>query len=97
VYGDNNLNITYQGTTANFFPVRNYVMASGFAFTDQDVAAYNHVVVIGSDLANTLLVKLSSLSARASASATLRFASLAFSSHGTGPGGVNQDDLALVP
>jgi putative ABC transport system permease protein len=98
VYNDNNLNITYQGTTANFFPVRNYVMAKGYAFTDQDVAAYNHVVVIGSDLANTLFganidpigknIRLGNNSFRVVG---------VLKPMGTGPGGVNQDDLALIP
>jgi putative ABC transport system permease protein len=98
VYGDNNLNITYQGTTANFFPVRNYTLTKGYAFTDQDVAAYNHVVVIGSDLAKTLFgsnidpigknIRLGSNSFRVVG---------VLKSMGTGVGGVNQDDLALVP
>ena len=98
VYGDNNLNITYQGTTANFFPVRNYVLTKGYPFTDQDVAAYNHVTVIGSDLAKTLFgtnidpigksIRLGNNSFRVVG---------VLKSMGTGPGGVNQDDLALIP
>ncbi len=98
VYNENNLNVTYQGTTANFFPVRNYVLAKGYAFTDQDVAAYNHVVVIGSDLAKTLFgtginpigksIRLGNISFRVTG---------VLAPMGTGPGGVNQDDLALIP
>ena len=98
VYGDNNLNVTYQGTTANFFPVRNYVLAKGFAFTNEDVAAYNHVVVIGSDLANTLFgANIDPINK------TIRLGNNSFrvvgvmKPMGTGVGGVNQDDLALVP
>jgi putative ABC transport system permease protein len=98
VYGDNNLNITYQGTTANFFPVRNYVLAQGYAFTDEDVAAYNHVAVIGSDLANTLFGPNIDPIGK-----TIRLGNVSFRVDGvlkplgTGPGGVDQDDLALIP
>jgi putative ABC transport system permease protein len=98
VYNDNNLNITYQGTTANFFPVRNYVLANGYAFTDEDVAAYNHVTVIGSDLANTLFGPNIDPVGK-----TIRLGNVSFrvdgvlKPMGTGPGGVNQDDLALIP
>jgi putative ABC transport system permease protein len=97
VYGSNSLTVTYQGTTANFFPVRNYTVASGYPFTDQDVAAYNHVVVIGSDLANTLFGQLNPIGKN------LRLKNTSFRvvgvlpSKGTGVGGVNQDDLAIIP
>lgn len=98
VYDENNLTVTYQGTTANFFPMRNYVMAKGYAFTDQDVAAYNHVAVIGSDLAKTLFG-----SGIDPIGKSIRLGSVSFrvvgvlAPMGTGPGGVNQDDLALIP
>jgi putative ABC transport system permease protein len=98
VYGDNDLTVTYQGTTANFFPVRNFTVANGAAFTNQDVAAYNHVAVIGSDLATTLFgnnidpvgqnIRLKNI--------TFRVIGV-LSPKGTGPGGVNQDDIVIVP
>ncbi len=98
VYGDNDLTVTYQGTTANFFPVRNFTVANGYPFTAQDVAAYNHVAVIGSDLAKTLFganidpvgqnIRLKNV--------TFRVVGV-LAPKGTGPGGVNQDDMVLVP
>ena len=98
VYGDNDLTVTYQGTTANFFPVRNFTVANGYPFTAQDVAAYNHVAVIGSDLAKTLFganidpvgqyIRLKNISFRVVG---------VLAPKGTGPGGVNQDDMVLVP
>jgi len=98
IYGDNDLTVTYQGTTANFFPVRNFTVANGQPFTATDVAAYNHVVVIGSDLATTLFganinpvgkdIRLKNT--------TFRVVGV-LAPKGTGPGGVNQDDLAIVP
>ncbi len=98
IYGDNDLTVTYQGTTANFFPVRNFTVANGYPFTAQDVAAYNHVAVIGSDLATTLFgqnvdpvgqnIRLKNT--------TFRVVGV-LAPKGTGPGGVNQDDLVLIP
>ena len=98
VYGDNNMTVTYQGTTANFFPVRNFVVANGYPFTAADVAAYNHVTVIGSDLAKTLFGPYMNPIGK-----EIRLKNTTFrvvgvlESKGTGPGGVNQDDLALIP
>src|SRR5277367_28920 len=53
-FGDNSETVTFDGIPANFFTVRNFAVANGYPFTDNDVQAYNHVAVIGSDLANTL-------------------------------------------
>lgn len=98
VYGENNLNATYQGVTANFFVMRNYTVTNGFAFTDQDVSAFNHVAVIGSDLATTLFgqninpvgkdIRLGNTTFRVDG---------VLKPMGIGPGGVNQDDLVLIP
>ncbi len=98
VYGDNNLTITYQGVTANFFSIRNYTVTNGLPFTDQDVSAYNHVTVIGSDLATTLFGKNID-----PINKSIRLGNTTFrvvgvlKPMGVGPGGINQDDLALVP
>ncbi len=98
VYGSNNLTITYQGTTADFFPVRNYTVVKGSPFTNQDVAAYNHFAVIGSELTKTLFgpsmnpigknILIGNDSFRVTG---------VLSPMGVGPGGVNQDDIALIP
>ncbi len=98
VNGDNNLTVTYQGTTADFFPVRNYTLAQGYPFTNQDVAAYNHFAVIGSDLAKTLFgpnmnpIGKNFMLGNSSFRVTGVLAPM-----GVGPGGVNQDDLVLIP
>jgi putative ABC transport system permease protein len=98
VYGENNLTVTYQGTTANFFPVRNYVMAKGYPFSANDVTSHNHVAVIGSDLATTLFGQYINPIGK-----DIRLKNVDFrvvgvlEPKGTGVGGVNQDDLAIVP
>ena len=55
VYGNNNVNINFTGSTADFFAVSNLGKVSkGQTFSKADVDSGNHVVVIGPDLANTL-------------------------------------------
>src|SRR5665647_1164551 len=54
VYGNNNKTVSYQGVTADMFPVRNFTVSQGYAFTKTDVDSANHVAVIGPDLASTL-------------------------------------------
>ena len=56
VYGDNDMTITYQGTTANFFPVRDFTRSKDILLP-QPMSLLNHVAVIGSDLAKTLFGK----------------------------------------
>jgi putative ABC transport system permease protein len=98
VYGENNLTVTYQGVTANFFEMRNYTLTKGLPFTSQDADAYNHVAIIGSDLAKTLFgsnIDPIGKSMRLGSN-TFRVTGV-LKSLGIGPGGVNQDDLVLIP
>ncbi len=98
IYGDNSLIVTYEGATANIFPVQNFGVTQGYPFTQNDVDSLNHVVVIGSDLATTLFGANSDPVGQ-----TIRLANVDFrvvgvlEPKGTGPGGVNEDDLALIP
>src|SRR5450830_1181005 len=41
VYGNNNKTVSYQGVTADMFPVRNLTIGEGFAFTKGDVDSAN--------------------------------------------------------
>ena len=97
VYGDNNMNITYQGVTANFFPIRDFATQEGYPFTQTDVDSLNHVTVIGSDLAKTLFGNLDPLGKSIRLDNTSFRVVGVLEPKGTGPGGVNQDDLALIP
>jgi len=53
-FSDNSESVTFDSIPANFFTVRNFVVANGYPFTDNDVQSLNHVAVIGSSLASTL-------------------------------------------
>ena len=98
VYGDNDLTVTYEGTTANFFPVRNFAVAKGYPFTVNDVIAANHVAVIGSDLANTLFGPyLNPIDKNIRLKNTMFRVVGVLEPKGTGPGGINQDDVVLIP
>ena len=98
VYGDNDVTESFEGTTANYFAVRNMGLAKGYAFTQNDVDSANHVAVIGSDLATTLFganvdpvgkdIRLKNV--------TFRVVGVLVPK-GTGVGGVDEDDIVLVP
>lgn len=98
VYGNNNKTVSYQGVTADMFPVRNLTMGEGFPFTKGDVDSANHVAVIGPDLAVTLFG-----SARSPLNKTIRLKSVSFrvvgvlSKGGPGPFGVDQGNLVIIP
>ena len=98
VYGDNDVTESFEGTTANYFPVRNMTMSKGYAFTQNDVDSANHVAVLGSDLATTLfganvdpigkLIRLKNVTFRVTGVLVPK---------GTGVGGVELDTIVLFP
>ncbi|MCR4276227.1 MAG: ABC transporter permease [Candidatus Parcubacteria bacterium] len=98
VYGNNNKTVSYQGVTADMFPVRNLTIGEGLAFTKGDVDSANHVAVIGPDLANTLFGP-----ALSPVNKTIRLKNVSFrvigvlSKGGAGPFGVDQGNLVLIP
>ena len=98
VYGNNNKTVSYQGVTADMFPVRNLTVGKGLTFTKGDVDSANHVAVIGPDLAITLFgPALSPLNK------TIRLKNVSFrvvgvlSKGGAGPFGVDQGNLVIIP
>ncbi|MEI7777378.1 MAG: ABC transporter permease [bacterium] len=96
-YGDNSVNVGYQGTTADLFPIRALTLKEGYALTSDDVNAFNHVAVIGPDLATTLFGRLDPVGKY------LRLGSVSFrvsgilSKGGIGPGGVDQGNIVIIP
>src|SRR5579872_4206379 len=97
VYADNDVTVTFDGVPANFFQVRNYQTADGYPFSQNDVDSFNHVAVIGSELAKTLFNNLEPVgkSIRLN-NISLRVVGV-LESKGTGPGGVDQDNIVMVP
>ena len=97
VYADNDVTVTYEGVPANFFMIRNMKTTDGYPFTEADVNSFNHVAIIGSSLAKTLFGNLEPIGKY------IRLANISFridgvlEKKGTGPGGVDQDNLVVVP
>ena len=98
VYKGNDVTVSFEGTTANYFTVRNMMPASGYPFTKSDVDSFNHVAVIGPALAKTLFGEnISPLNK------TIRVKNLSFRvtgvlpAKGTGAFGIDQDNLVIVP
>lgn len=97
-FGDNNETVTFVGVPANFFAVRNFGVQNGYAFTDEDVQGYNHVVVIGSSLAKTLFGAASDPVGQYIQLKSIQFRVVGvLEKKGTGAFGIDQDNMVLVP
>ncbi len=99
VYGNNNANVEYVGSTADFFSISNLAKVSrGETFSKSDVDSANHVVVIGPTLANTLFG--SNINP---VDKTIRVKDVSFrvvgvlSKSGTGAFGVDIGNLVVMP
>ena len=97
-FEDNNETVTFDGVPANFFSVRNFNVAEGYAFTDSDVQAYNHVAVIGPTLAATLFGAGSDPVGQYIEVKNIQFRVIGvLASTGTGAFGIDQDNIVMVP
>ncbi len=97
VFENNDTTATFDGTTADFFAIRNFNTDRGYVFTQSDVDSLNRVAVIGSEIAKTLF------GARDPIGKTIRLKDATFrvigvlEKKGIGPFGVDQDNLILIP
>ncbi len=98
VYSDNAETVTFEGVPANFFSVRNFEVAKGYAFTQDDVNSFNHVAVIGSSLADTLYGVGSDPVGQFIRLKNMQFRVVGvLAKKGTGAFGIDQDNIVLVP
>ncbi len=97
VYENNDTTISYEGTTQDFFAIRNFKTVQGFPFTNADENSFNHVAVLGSEITNTLF------GGRNAIGQNVRIKNISFrvigvlEKKGLGPFGVDQDNLAIIP
>ncbi len=97
VYGNNDATVTYEGTTEDFFQVRNFGIQEGRQFIGSEVASFDHVAIIGSELAKTLFGQQDPIGK------TVRLRDLTFRiigmlvRKGVGPFGIDQDNLVIIP
>ncbi|MBI2054975.1 MAG: ABC transporter permease [Candidatus Sungbacteria bacterium] len=93
----NDTTVTYEGTTADFFEIRNFTIANGAAFTNSDVDSFNRVAVLGPEIAKTLFSEIDPVGK------TIRLKDITFrvvgvlDKKGLGPFGVDQDNLVIIP
>jgi putative ABC transport system permease protein len=98
VYGNNNVTVSYQGVTANFFTIRNLDIGKGRALSKADVDSLAHVVVIGPELAKTLFGEYVD-----PINKTIRLKDVSFRvvgvllKGGDGPFGIDQGNLVIMP
>ena len=54
VFENNDTTVTYDGTSEEFFDIRNFGISRGRSFSNSDVDSFNRVAVLGSELSKTL-------------------------------------------
>ena len=97
IYGNSNWNTSITGSTPDILEVRNWTIAEGEIFTDQDVRSAAKVCVIGQTVAKELFGYSSPIGE------TIRIRSIPFkvvgmtSKKGANSWGQDQDDFILVP
>ena len=97
IYGNSNWNTSITGSTPDILQVRNWEMASGAMFTEQDVRSAAKVCVIGQTVAKELFGYSDPIDA------TIRIKSIPFrivgmtTKKGANSWGQDQDDFILVP
>ena len=97
IYGNSNWNTSITGSTPDFLEVKNWTIASGAMFTEQDVRSVAKVCVIGQTVATELFGYSDPIDT------TIRIKSVPFrivgmtTKKGANSWGQDQDDFILVP
>ncbi|MFZ2522911.1 MAG: ABC transporter permease, partial [Minisyncoccia bacterium] len=98
VYGNNNETVSYQGSTASMFEIRNLTMSKGYAFTKSDVDSASHVAVIGPELAIKLFGKYVNPINKSIRVKNISFRVVGVLEGGVaGLGGADQENLVVIP
>jgi putative ABC transport system permease protein len=98
--GDNSWSTTVMGVQPDYLVIRNWKVAEGIFFDDEDVAARNRVAVLGATVAAQLF---SGMEGADMLGRRIRIGSNQFTitgileKKGAGGGGNDQDDLVMVP
>src|SRR5260370_19626893 len=97
VYQNQNWNTQMQGTTPNYFEIRNWPVESGSVFSQDEVDMAANVCVLGTTVANILFDKTNAIGQ------TVRIGNLPFrvvgvlESKGQSVMGTDQDDVIFAP
>jgi len=97
IFENNDATVSYSGVTEDYFPVRDFKVERGQPFYKEDVTGMNHVAVLGQKIASTLFGDKDPIGK------SFRLKNISFRvtglliKKGVGPGGVDQDNLVLMP
>lgn len=97
VYGNKNWTTTVQGTTPEFAEVRNYELDNGSFFTNQDVDTRARFAVIGNTVSENLFGEISPIGQMIRINKAPFKVVGVLKSKGQSAGGMDQDDMVLVP
>lgn len=97
VYGSNNWSTSVFGTTPSFLDVRDWHVASGYAFTDSDVRAATRVVLLGQTVAHNLFGAESPLGKTIRIRQSPFIVTGVLAMKGQSLDGRDQDDTAVIP
>lgn len=97
VYGNKNWTTTVQGTTPEFAEVRNYELGNGTFFTNQDVDTRARFAVIGNTVSENLFGEISPIGQMIRINKAPFKVIGVLKSKGQSAGGMDQDDMVLVP
>ena len=96
-YGNRDKSTSMNATSASFPLVRQWPVAEGTFFSDEDEALYATVAVLGKTVATDLFGKQSPLGEYVMAGGTLLQVIGVMSERGASPMGQDQDDVVLLP
>lgn len=97
VFANNDTTITYSGTTADFFAIRNLNLQQGSLFTENDNNTLNHVAILGSEISKTLFADRNPIGKIIRLKDQSFQVSGVLEPKGVGPFGVDQDNTVIVP
>jgi len=96
-FEDQNTSTTIEGTTLEYLGIRNFQVAKGRMFTDDEVQSYQRVAVIGPTTATTLFGKRSPVGEMLSISGSQYEIIGELKAKGSSGGFADQDDQIIVP
>lgn len=97
VFENNDTTVTFEGTTADFFAIRNFNVDRGRVFTQNDIDSLNRVAVIGPEIAKTLFGQRDPIDKIIRLKNTTFRVIGVLEKKGLGPFGVDQDNLVITP
>ncbi|HET9134800.1 MAG TPA: ABC transporter permease [Gemmatimonadales bacterium] len=96
-YGNQNINVSIVGTTAEYIPARNYTITHGRMFSTGDDAARQRYAVVGSEVPRMLGVNPAALIGQTVAIRAIPFEVVGILSEKGAQGWQNPDEQILIP